>query len=72
MSKAVEGEDVGTLFNVSARNKFREGHLWFSIFAKAPASRFSRSERLFCCLSLVLTAMLASAMWYVYVTKNLS
>lgn len=41
-------------------------HLWFSVFARPARSRFTRVQRLFCCLSLLLLSMLASAMWCVH------
>ncbi|XP_068742451.1 polycystin-1-like protein 2 [Montipora capricornis] len=41
-----------------------ENHIWVSVIAKPRRNRFSRVERASCCLSVLLTAMLANAMFY--------
>ena len=41
-----------------------ETHLWVSVLAKPARSRFTRVQRASCCLSVLLTAMLANAMFY--------
>ena len=41
-----------------------ETHLWVSILAKPRRSRFTRVQRASCCLSVLLTAMFANAMFY--------
>ena len=52
------------LFSQKARKNFSDEHLWFSVVARPPQSRFSRLERVSCCLLLLFTSMLANAMWY--------
>ncbi|XP_078344032.1 polycystin family receptor for egg jelly-like [Oculina patagonica] len=56
------------MFKVSFQNRiaeeFSDGHLWFSVATRPPRRRFTRVQRLSCCLSLLLTTMLASAMFY--------
>ena len=47
--------------------KLGDGHLWFSVATRPPSRRFTRAQRLSCCLSLLLTTMLASAMIYQFV-----
>lgn len=47
--------------------EFGNGHLWFSVATRPPRKRFTRVQRLSCCLSLLLTTMLASAMFYEFV-----
>ena len=47
--------------------KLGDGHLWFSVATRPPSRRFTRVQRLSCCLSLLLTTMLASAMFYQFV-----
>ena len=47
--------------------KLGDGHLWFSVATRPPSRRFTRVQRLSCCLSLLLTTMLASAMIYQFV-----
>ena len=44
--------------------KIADCHLWISVFAKASSSTFTRVQRASCCLSLLLTAMVANAMFY--------
>ena len=41
-----------------------ESHIWVSVAAKPRKSRFTRVQRASCCLSVLLTAMLANAMFY--------
>ena len=41
-----------------------ETHIWVSVVAKLRRSRFTRAQRVSCCLSVLLTAMLANAMFY--------
>ena len=41
-----------------------ETHLWVSVLAKPRRSRFTRVQRAACCLSVLLTAMFANAMFY--------
>ena len=41
-----------------------EIHSWVSVAAKPRKSRFTRVQRVSCCLSVLLTAMLANAMFY--------
>lgn len=41
-----------------------ETHLWISVLAKPRRSRFTRVQRASCCLSVLLTAMFANAMFY--------
>ena len=41
-----------------------ESHLWMSSVTKRPGSSFTRAQRVTCCLCVVLTAMLANAMFF--------
>ena len=41
-----------------------ESHIWVSVIAKPRRNRFTRVQRASCCLSVLLTAMLANAMFY--------
>ena len=64
--------DKGMDFTVYVQNRiageFSDAHLWFSVATRPPRYRFTRVQRLTCCLSLMLTTMLASAMFYEYDT----
>ena len=68
---ADSAEEKRMNFKVSFQNRvaeeFGDGHLWFSVATRAPRRRFTRVQRLSCCLSLLLTTMLASAMFYEFV-----
>ena len=52
------------LFHHATTTKLFDDHLWISVIARPVKSRFSRAERLSCCLCLLLTSMLTSAMFY--------
>lgn len=61
-------------FKVSFQNRMAEefgnGHLWFSVATRPPRKLFTRVQRLSCCLSLLLTIMLASAMFYEFAPEH--
>ena len=52
--------------NVSKRwwKGLTEKHIWVSVIAKAPRDPFTRVQRVSCCLSILLSAMVANAMFY--------
>ena len=52
------------LFVNATRKNLLDGHLWLSVFTRPPKSTFTRVQRLSCCLSLILTTMLANLMFY--------
>ena len=68
---ADSAEEKRMNFKMSFQNRvaeeFGNGHLWFSVATRAPRRRFTCVQRLSCCLSLLLTTMLASAMFYEFV-----
>ncbi|XP_064648391.1 polycystin-1-like protein 1 isoform X2 [Lineus longissimus] len=43
---------------------FTDYHLWGSLFTRPSYSRFFRTDRLTCCLSLLMSYMCLNAMWY--------
>ncbi|CAH1247231.1 PKD1L3 [Branchiostoma lanceolatum] len=53
----------GFLFPASLRSNLAEEHLFLSVAIMPEDSAFTRSERLGCCLSLLLISMVSSAMW---------
>lgn len=61
-------DEKGMDFVVFVQNRiaeeFSDEHLWFSVATRPPRHRFTRVQRLSCCLLLMLTTMLASAMFY--------
>lgn len=64
----VAGKDEATefshLFHQTTQKNLADGHLWFSIFMRPPRSRFTRMQRVSCCMSLLYLSMLVNAMWY--------
>lgn len=50
--------------------KIADSHLWISVFGKACSSTFTSVQRASCCLSLLLTAMIANAMFYNFGGKS--
>ncbi|KAK3737773.1 hypothetical protein QZH41_012212 [Actinostola sp. cb2023] len=52
------------LFSTEARKNLTDNHLWFSVIARPAKSTFTRVQRLSCCLSIILTTMVANAMFY--------
>ncbi|XP_028406520.1 polycystin-1-like isoform X2 [Dendronephthya gigantea] len=52
------------LFSTEARKSLTDNHLWFSVVKRPPRSTFTRCQRLSCCLTIILTTMLANAMFF--------
>ncbi|EDO46983.1 predicted protein, partial [Nematostella vectensis] len=52
------------LFYTHTSKSFSDKHLWISVVLRSPLSPFTRVQRVTCCLSLCLCAMLANAMFY--------
>lgn len=47
-------------------------HLWFSTLVKPSYSRFTRAQRLTCCLCLLISSTALSTAWYQYVGPPVS
>ncbi len=41
-----------------------DGHLWFSIISRPPATKFTRVQRCTCCFVLLFTVMLLDILYY--------
>lgn len=52
------------LFVVRTARSLGDGHLWLSVFTRPPHVSFTRCQRLSCCLSVLLAAMVTNAMFY--------
>ena len=52
------------LFSSKLYRDFTDAHLWFSVLLKPSRSTFTRAQRASCCLCLLGTAMVSSAMFY--------
>ena len=53
-----------TKFESLVSENFADNHLWLSVITKAPKSTFTRVQRATCCLTFLLSAMIANAMFY--------
>ena len=64
----------------SFRNKFYsrasaglgDGHIWLSVVTRPPASPFTRVQRVSCCLSVLMSAMVTNAMFYQFGAEDTS
>ena len=45
-------------------NGLGDGHIWLSVMTRPPSSHFTRLQRLSCCLSVFMSAMITNAMFY--------
>lgn len=52
------------LFSSKLYKDFTDAHLWFSVLLKPSRSTFTRAQRASCCLCLLCTAMVSSAMFF--------
>ncbi len=52
------------LFSQKGKKGLSDDHIWFSVVASRTSNRFTRVQRLSCCLCLLFTAMIANAMFY--------
>nr|AKN21726.1 PKD1L-3 [Schmidtea mediterranea] len=52
------------MFSRKMKANLSEDHLWLSIIARPPESRFTRVERVACCLLLLFLTMLTTCMFY--------
>ncbi|CAF1616393.1 unnamed protein product [Adineta ricciae] len=64
----VAGEEQKTefayLLSKKTYHSMSDGHLWFSVFSRPPAIRFTRTQRCTCCFVLLLMSMLMNIMYY--------
>ncbi|KAK3091662.1 hypothetical protein FSP39_021645 [Pinctada imbricata] len=60
-------DDLATFHNLfisKTKRNFTDSHLWISIFVRPYRSTFTRVQRVSCILSLVMTTMMANAMFF--------
>ncbi|XP_013386314.1 uncharacterized protein LOC106155845 [Lingula anatina] len=62
--------EFGHLFTKTTQKNLGDGHLWFSVIARPAQSRFTRLQRVSCCLCLLFLTMLTSAMFYGQVPES--
>ncbi|XP_046856469.1 uncharacterized protein LOC124449577 isoform X2 [Xenia sp. Carnegie-2017] len=56
--------DFYRLFYSKTKRGLNDTHLWFSVLNRPPQSKFTRVQRLSCCVCLIMTSMVVSAMFY--------
>ncbi|PAA49240.1 hypothetical protein BOX15_Mlig028406g1 [Macrostomum lignano] len=59
-----ELQQFGYMFSTHTKKDLTDGHLWLSIMARPPESRFTRVERVACCLLLLFLTMVTACMFY--------
>lgn len=64
LASKAELTEFGHLFVARTRRNLSDSHLWFSVLARPAGSRFTRVQRLSCCLCLLLMSMMTSGMYY--------
>ena len=47
-----------------------DGHVWLSVITRPPTSPFTRVQRVSCCLSVLMSAMVTNAMFYQFGAKD--
>ena len=57
-------QEFAYVLSKQAYHSVSEGHLWFSIFSRPPANRFTCVQRCTCCFVLLLTSMLLNILYY--------
>lgn len=56
--------EVKYLIKKQAKQNMRDGHLWFSVFARPVQSTFTRLDRVTCCFVLLCISMLMNILYY--------
>ena len=57
-------QNYGLIFSTQTGKNLRDGHLWFSIFARPVGSRFTCVQRVACCQLILWLNLLVNIMWY--------
>ncbi|XP_035698743.1 polycystic kidney disease protein 1-like 2 [Branchiostoma floridae] len=53
-----------TLFTDRTTKDLRDGHIWYSVYGRPASSPFTRTQRVSCCLSIIMCTMLANIMFF--------
>ncbi|XP_066299013.1 polycystin-1-like protein 2 [Branchiostoma lanceolatum] len=53
-----------TLFADRTAKDLRDGHIWYSVYGRPASSPFTRTQRVSCCLSIIMCTMLANIMFF--------
>ncbi|XP_065671371.1 uncharacterized protein LOC100214107 isoform X13 [Hydra vulgaris] len=65
-----ESKSFTFVYSSKVEHNLTDEHLWFSIFTRPPRSNFTRCQRLTVAVSLLLTSMMVSTMFYGKEGKN--
>jgi hypothetical protein len=64
VSTTKQKQEFEYLIKKETKNRFSDGHLWFSVVARPVLSSFSRLDRLTCCFVFLCINMLMNIMYY--------
>ena len=64
VAKKDDMDNFDFLFPQMIRKKLNDGHIWVSVFTRPNQSTYTTVQRLCTCFSLLMTTMLANAMFY--------
>uniref|UniRef100_A0A4W3IKU7 Polycystin 1, transient receptor potential channel interacting n=1 Tax=Callorhinchus milii TaxID=7868 RepID=A0A4W3IKU7_CALMI len=64
MATEAELKDFGRIFIAEIQQGLSEKHIWLSVWDRHPRSRFTRVQRVTCCLVLIYLVFCAGAVWY--------
>ncbi len=64
MAGEYQKREFSYLLSKQAYHSVSEGHLWFSIFARPPSSKFTCVQRCTCCFVLFFISMLLNILYY--------
>ncbi|XP_078575675.1 polycystin-1-like protein 2 [Branchiostoma floridae x Branchiostoma japonicum] len=53
-----------TLFADRTTKDLHDGHIWYSVYGRPASSPFTRTQRVSCCLSIIMCTMLANIMFF--------
>ncbi|XP_071952193.1 polycystin-1-like [Antedon mediterranea] len=59
-----EMKKFSTIFQIESKQQLANQHLWLSVVDRPQQSRFTRTQRVTCCLVLIYTYMCVNAVWY--------
>ena len=59
-------------FYSRATSGLGDGHIWLSVITRPPTSSFTRAQRVTCCLSVLMSAMVTNAMFYQFGAEETS
>jgi hypothetical protein len=64
VSRYEELSSFSSMFSIEKDNRFADSHAWLGVVDRPSQSRFTRVQRVTCCVTLMYTFMCANMMWY--------